>query len=160
MPDQAVYADAEDLQAYWRPLSAAEQARANVLFGAAADLINEQRGSDTFVDTAKHWVSLDMVKRAMISAADGVRQLDQAMAGITANQTFVNPTGALYLLPAEIQRLNGWPTQTIFSVHLKSNSRVPLEPWNYQQSSQSTFPTLPDPFPYPYYPYPYYPFYS
>lgn len=159
MTTKATYAAADDLAGYWRPLSDAEQQRATVLLGAAADLINEQRGADDFVPTARKWVSLDMVKRAMLSQSDGVAQQAQAMTDMSVTQTFVNPAGALYITKDELGRLNGWPAQTAFSVPLKSNVRVPLEPWNYQQSSQVDLP-MPDPLPYPYYPYPYYPTYS
>jgi hypothetical protein len=148
------------LEGYWRPLTDTEAARATVLLGAAGDLINEQRGSENFVATACKWVSLDMVKRAMLSQADGVSQQQQAMTDMSVNQVFVNPAGALYITADELRRLNGWPEQNAFSIPLKSNVRVPLEPWNYQQSSQVDLPILPNPLPYPYYPYPYYPYYG
>jgi hypothetical protein len=132
------YATQTDLAGYWRVLSSAEQTRATVLLGAAADRINELPNAANFVSSACHWVSLDAVKRAMIvGAAEGVKSLDQSMAGMSVNQAFVNPMGALYITAREINRLRGRVGQSAGSVVLTSRVRVPHEPWNFQP------PTLP-----------------
>jgi hypothetical protein len=138
----AVYAEADDLVDYWRPLSQAEQDRAEILLGYAANLINELPGAaDTNGDpvfsaaTAKH-VCLDMVKRAMIGGG-GVSQSTQSMADMSASMTYTNPVGNLYLTNSERDRLFGYQTGGAFSLTLSSNARVPLQPWNYQQSSQT-----------------------
>lgn len=130
----ASYATAADLAGYWRPLSDAEQARATVLLGAAADLINEQPGAADFISTACKWVSLDMVKRVMAApAGDGVKQMSQTLNEVGSVQmSYVNPTGNLYLTRKELDRLSGRPGGAAFSVTLGSNARVPNEPWNLQ----------------------------
>ncbi|MBY0440982.1 MAG: Ig-like domain-containing protein [Mycobacteriaceae bacterium] len=133
----ATYADVEDLAGYWRPLSDAEQSRAGVLLGAAADRINEFPGAQNFVQTACKWVSLDMVKRAMIGGG-GERSLSQSMADIEVTQQFANPMGELYLTAKEVNRLRGRFGQAAGSVVLSSNVRVPLQPWNFQSSFQAS----------------------
>lgn len=132
------YATEQDLAAYWRPLTQAEQSRATSLLGAAADAINELPGASGFVSTARHWVSLDMVKRAMIGGdGDSTKSLSQSMAGMSATQQFVNPTGALYLTAKERNRLRGRFGQAAGSVVLGSHARVPEQPWNFQPSFQA-----------------------
>lgn len=138
-PLPASYATVGDLAGYWRQLTDAEQQRAAVLLNAAADLINELPGAANFVPTACKWVSLDMVKRAMIGGGGEMSQ-SQAMAGMNVQRTFANPMGELYITPKEVDRLNGRYGPAAFSVVLDSNARVPLEPWNYQQSSQTDSP--------------------
>lgn len=129
------YAAAADLVAYWRTLSDAETARATVLLGAAGDLIDEQPGAADFVETALKWVSLDMVKRAMIGGG-GITQGSQAMADMSASNTYFNPVGNLYLTSQELRRLIG-PTPPTASIKPTNNSRVPTQAWNYQQSAQT-----------------------
>lgn len=146
MPLPAAYASALDLADYWRPLSEAEQARATVLLGYAATLINElpgaadADGNPAFSPaTCKH-VSLDMVKRAMIGGG-GIGGGSQAMADMTHTVSYVNPVGNLYLTSQELARLQGHPyTGAMGSLTLASNVRVPGHIWNYQQSSQTDGP--------------------
>jgi hypothetical protein len=131
------YATVEELATYWRPLSNAEADRADDLLTRAATLINEERGAATFVQSACNAVSLDMVKRAMLGGS-GVSGSTQAMADMSATVTYVNPVGNLYLTRAELQRLTGEPSGAAFSLTPTSNTRVPLNRWNYQQSTQTT----------------------
>ena len=129
------YATATDLAGYWRPLSSAEQERATILLGAAADLINEQPGSADFVATACKWVSLDMVKRVMASPGGaGVKDMSESLDNIgSVSYSYVNPAGNLYLTGRELDRLAGRPAGGgAFSLPLTSNVRVPSEPWNSQ----------------------------
>lgn len=141
MPLPETYATATDLAAYWRPLSEAEQARATVLLGFAATLINERPGAAEFSPgTCKH-VSLDMVKRAMLKG-DGVLSdtESQSMADMTAANTrrYLNPAGNLYLTDQEADRLaRQFGGGAAMSLTLSSNVRVPGEPWNNQPAAQS-----------------------
>lgn len=140
MPLPTSYASADELAAYWRPLSGAEQARATVLLGFAAGLINEQPGAQEFSPgTCKH-VSLDIVKRAMLRG-DGVLSdtESQSMADMTAANTrrYLNPAGNLYLTDQEADRLARQFGAAAMSLTLSSNVRVPGEPWNNQPSAQS-----------------------
>jgi hypothetical protein len=132
-----LYATASELGAYWRPLSDLESARATVLLQAAGDLIDEQEGSDSFVLTACKWVSLDMVKRAMISM-DGITSQSQGMGDMNVSQTFANPMGRLQLQPRELRRLKGLGVESrLFSLAGTNNVRVPYTVWGYQYASQT-----------------------
>ena len=131
------YASADDLAAYWRPLSDLERARADVLLQAAGDLIDEQQGSASFVSTACYWVSLDMVKRAMIGA-DGITNQSQSMGDMNVSQTFANPMGRLQLQPRELRRLKGLGADSRqFALTMTNNVRVPYTVWGYQYASQT-----------------------
>ena len=138
------YADARDLADYWRPLSDLEAARASVLLEAAGDLIDEQ-GSADFVQTACKWVSLDMVKRAMIGA-DGITNQSQSMGDMNVSQTFANPMGRLRLEPRELRRLKGLGVESRqFSLTQTNNVRVPYTVWGYQYASQTDGAIIPAP---------------
>lgn len=124
------YAVAAQLAGYWRTLSDAELARATVLLGAAGDLIDEKPGSANFVETALTWVSLDMVKRAMIGGG-GVNSVQQGMADMTAQVQYANPMGNLYITPQELSRLIG-PRAPTGSIKPTNHARAPREIWNNQ----------------------------
>lgn len=145
LPDD--YASATDLAKYWRPLSADEQTRATDLLVRAATLINEipgaadEHGNPAFSAAACEHVSLDMVKRALLSRGDGQIETTAAMADMSATARYLNPVGNLYLTPQEIRRLintlsDGRGSQ-LFSLTPASNVRVPGQPWNHQNSSQT-----------------------
>lgn len=141
LPDH--YASAATLAAYWgRSLSTAEQTRATDLLGRAATLINEipgaadENGDLRFSEKACEHVSLDMVKRAMLSRGDGAFETSAEMADMTGTVKYVNPVGNLYLTDQELNRLTGRVGQVGNSITLVSNVRVPGEPWNHQPSSQ------------------------
>jgi hypothetical protein len=83
------------------------------------------------------WVSLDMVKRAMLGGG-GEKAESQAMLGMSVNRTFANPMGDLYLTSKEVNRLRGRFGQSAGSVVLSSHAfGFRMEPWNFQP------PTLP-----------------
>jgi hypothetical protein len=131
------YATATDLAGYWRPLSDVEQSRATVLLDAAGDLIDEQPGSVDFVETATKWVSLDMVKRAMVGL-DGITSQSQAMGDMSVSQSFANPMGKLYITEKELQRLRGFGVGSKqFALVMTNNVRVPYTAWGYQYASQT-----------------------
>jgi hypothetical protein len=127
------YATSEQLAGYWHALSDADAARATVLLGAAGDLIDERPGSADFVPTALKWVSLDMVKRAMIASAngEGVNSVQQGMADMTANVAFANPMGNLYITPRELARLIGQQPPT-GSIKQTNHAHAPRQIWNSQ----------------------------
>jgi hypothetical protein len=129
------YATASDLADYWRDLSSGEQSRATVLLTAASDRINELPGAQDFVSSARHWVSLDMVKRAMIGGG-GEKTESQSMLGMSVSRQFANPMGDLYITSKEVNRLRGRFGQSASSIVLSSHARVPLEPWNFQPTWQ------------------------
>lgn len=133
----APYTTWQQLQVYWgRSLDADEQARATDLLVRAARRINELPGSGSFNAGTCEDVSLDMVKRAMLSKGDGVVETSASMADMEGIQRYANPTGKLYITSEERNRLAGKPPQA-FSLTPTSNVRVPMNPWTYQQSSQT-----------------------
>ena len=105
------FATTPDLAARWRPLSQAEQDRAEVLlddaawwlqawFVAAGDLAALAADDPALADGLKI-LSCAMVKRAMTSAGDGVGQAQQVMGPFTAQISYRNPDGSLYLYSSE-----------------------------------------------------------
>ena len=110
-----------DLEARWRTLSTAEQARADVLLGDASQLIVDLRP-----DLASHVsaatleaIVCAMVKRAMQGPVDldGVTQTQQTAGPFSQGVSFANPSGDLYLTKGEKQRL-GIGVQRAFSIDL------------------------------------------
>lgn len=141
------YAQVDDLETYWRPLSDAEQGRATSLLGWAAKRIGEEPNSRSFDPLVCAEVSMIMVKRAMINGTgDGVGETttQQTMDVVSSSVTsrYVNPVGNLYLTQAEADRLAGrTAVGSAFSLTLSSNARVPGYPWNRQQCAQVDGPT-------------------
>lgn len=120
------YATYSDLEARWRPLSAAEQDRATILLEDASQILRDlSPGLDDRVLTDE--VSLitlcsvvcAMVKRVMQGPADfdGVTQQQQTAGPFMQGVTFSNPTGDLYLTKFEKRRL-GIGQQKAFMVDL------------------------------------------
>lgn len=128
------FATFAELATYWRPLTEAEQARATDLLKRASRRIRELPGSADFNPDTCNDIVLDMVKRAMIGGG-GVSSGTQAMADITATQTYVNPVGNLYVTSEEKTRLYGYSPPT-FSLTPTSNAHVPHQRWNRQPSRQ------------------------
>ncbi|HIW77052.1 MULTISPECIES: Gp19/Gp15/Gp42 family protein [Gordonibacter] len=109
------FATIEDLQARWRTLTADEQARATAKLADASVIIATecQRAGVDVADpdelTAANLclTTCEMVKRAMLAGTD---QVPMSSYNITAGpfseqQTFVNPSGDLYLTSKERARL-------------------------------------------------------
>lgn len=126
----APFATVGDLEARWRPLDEAEEARASVLIDDAADLLISLRPS-LEDDIANGVVSLasaaivvcNMVKRSMQAGEDGregVTQQQQGAGPFSLSMSFANPTGDLYLTKPEKKRLK-IGTQQAFVVDLISD---------------------------------------
>lgn len=135
----AAYATSDQLATYWRALSDAEEARATVLLGYAAALINQLPGAldddgDPVLDTEiAAMVSMDMVKRAM-TGGDGIKSQQQGMADVTSTivyQSVGGQLGTLYLTTDEKKLLIGGGAAA-FSVGYANTPSVPRLPWIYQ----------------------------
>ncbi|MEV4155415.1 Gp19/Gp15/Gp42 family protein [Nocardia salmonicida] len=105
------FATSADLVERWKPLSQAEEARATTLLGDAAwwmkvwfkefgDLV-VLAAADPELAEGLEILSCSMVKRAMTSAGDGVGQAQQVMGPFTAQISYRNPDGNLYIYTAE-----------------------------------------------------------
>ena len=103
------FATVSDLEARWRGLSEAEQARATVLLADASALIR---------DTVPKWgqvsdqtlraICCAVVRRAMsvdVDLPDGVSSFNETAGQFSHQMSFANPTGDLYLTRAEKARM-------------------------------------------------------
>jgi hypothetical protein len=117
------FATADDLAARWRPLSAEEEARADILLGDASQLILDE-DKVGILDALEDPPSLTlvrivcaMVRRAMMSGGDSASQTQQAAGPFSISTTFANPGGDLYLTSAE-RRAIGFSSQRAGSVDM------------------------------------------
>ena len=119
------YATLEDLQSRWRQLSADEQQRATTLLSDAAvkiALACKQSGvaidaADELQSEALKSINCEMVKRAMMSPIDmpPVSNFAQTAGSYSESQTYVNPTGDLYMTLGE-KKMLGIGTQKMGSI--------------------------------------------
>lgn len=106
------FATHEDLEARWRTLSEAEQARADVLLDDAAVYLSQfvtVIEGDEQQAAALKMVSCSMVQRAMlVSENDAFGVSEQSISADIYSQTmrYANPSGDLYLTAGE-KRLLG-----------------------------------------------------
>ena len=110
------FATATDLAAVWRPLSTAEQTRANVLLTIASAIIREAcpevddrlTADPPTLDAAiPKWVACQMARRVMSSGVNtpDISQQSQAIGSVSASFTLANPSGDLYLTRSELRML-------------------------------------------------------
>ena len=119
------YATLEDLQSRWRQLSADEQQRATTLLSDAAvkiALACKQSGVaidavDELQSEALKSINCEMVKRAMMSPIDmpPMSSFAQTAGSYSESQTYVNPTGDLYMTLGE-KKMLGIGTQKMGSI--------------------------------------------
>ena len=119
------YATLEDLQSRWRLLSADEQQRAATLLSDAAvkiALACKQSGvaidaADELQSEALKSINCEMVKRAMMSPIDmpPMSSFAQTAGSYGESQTYVNPTGDLYMTLGE-KKMLGIGTQKMGSI--------------------------------------------
>ena len=119
------YATLEDLQSRWRLLSADEQQRATTLLSDAAvkiALACKQSGvaidaADELQSEALKSINCEMVKRAMMSPIDmpPMSSFAQTAGSYSESQTYVNPTGDLYMTLGE-KKMLGIGTQKMGSI--------------------------------------------
>jgi hypothetical protein len=110
------FATTDDLAARWRPLTAAEEARAEVLIADASSMIRrlypdiDERiaaGAIMLEDIVP--IVCAMVKRVMLAPADldGVEQRSQATGPHSVSDKFSNPMGNMFLTGDEKDILSG-----------------------------------------------------
>ena len=119
------YATLEDLQSRWRLLSADEQQRATTLLSDAAvkiALACKQSGvaidaADELQSEALKSINCEMVKRAMMSPIDmpPMSSFAKTAGSYSESQTYVNPTGDLYMTLGE-KKMLGIGTQKMGSI--------------------------------------------
>lgn len=113
------YADASDIEARWRALSADEETRADALLDDASAILNKLvkvDESDTEQAELLKIVCCDMVIRSLSSTAGaGIDQSSMTAGPYSQSFHFVNPSGDLYLTKME-KRLLGIATGYIGSI--------------------------------------------
>lgn len=110
------YATVDDLAAAWRPLTAAEEVRADALLARASRMIL-RRWSDVderiaagdlhAADVAD--VVLEMVQSAMSSPAPGVEQYSENVGPFGGSVKYANPMGRLFFTAEMVRVFEGTP---------------------------------------------------
>ena len=112
------YATLEDLAALWRPMTAAEQARASPLLevvSASLDVEARKVGKDlsalvaadpSLAIVAKS-VTVDVVARTLMTSTnqEPMTQFTQSAGGYSASGSFLVPGGGLFIKKSELARL-------------------------------------------------------
>lgn len=112
------YATLEDLAALWRPMTAAEQARASPLLevvSASLDVEARKVGKDlsalvaadpSLAIVAKS-VTVDVVARTLMTSTnqEPMTQFTQSAGGCSASGSFLVPGGGLFIKKSELARL-------------------------------------------------------
>ena len=123
------FATVADLEARWRDLSDAEEARASVLLDDAAAYLQSlvEVDPDDEVQAANlKMVSCNMVKRAMSSAASdafGVTNATATMGPFSQQVAYANPSGDMYVSKSE-RAILGIGTATIGSIRAHTDVRT------------------------------------
>lgn len=115
------YADIEDIEALWRPLTEAEKARALSLLPIISDRIRFEAAEvgmdydailaeDPVLASVAKGVTVDVVARTLMtptsSGAYGpMTQISESAGGYSASGTFLNPGGGLFLKRDELRTL-------------------------------------------------------
>lgn len=103
------FATVSDLEARWRGLSEAEQARAAVLLADASALIRDMvPGWEQVSEQTLRAICCAVVRRAMsvdVDLPDGVSSFNETAGPFSQQMSFSNPTGDLYLTRAEKARM-------------------------------------------------------
>lgn len=123
------FATVADLEARWRDLSDAEEARASVLLDDAAAYLQAlvEVDPDDEVQAANlKMVSCNMVKRAMSSSASdafGVTNATATMGPFSQQVAYANPSGDMYVSKSE-RVILGIGTATIGSIRAHTDIRT------------------------------------
>lgn len=128
-PSGTSYATVEELEAYWRPLTEAEQARANTLIAIASARLRvyaSRKGvalDDKFDDDEDYaatvkWVVMEAVKRAIATPVDTppVDNYSQSAGPYSENYRFTNPSGDLWFKKSELLSIGLAGLQTLNSI--------------------------------------------
>ncbi|SNY84069.1 Phage protein Gp19/Gp15/Gp42 [Nocardia amikacinitolerans] len=151
----ADFATPAQLEAFWHPLSEAEEERATVLLGYVAALIRNEwsdiddriasfdddpRPADALDPTVPQFISITAVKRAMIggtSGGDGVSSEMKVGGPYTHQTSYSNPMGNLYLTATERRQLSpGGARRRAFTVNpIAETAGTGLPYWDWERAS-------------------------
>lgn len=108
------FATVEDLERRWKKLSEAERERAEVLLDDASDFIRaefaytgkELDDTDELMRSNLRIVTCSVVKRMMAASVDqAISQMSQTAGSYSAQMTFANPNGDMYMTDREYRLL-------------------------------------------------------
>jgi hypothetical protein len=129
MADLTPFATVEELEAYWRTLTTAEQTRATALLLIASNRLRLiASNSDVDLDakiaaneayeSILQWVVMEAAKRAMQMPSDQppVESWSQTAGPYSENYKYANPTGDLWFRKAELAALGLSGRQTLGSI--------------------------------------------
>lgn len=101
----AAFAEVDDLESRWRPLSDAEKDRAAVLLEDAAAILRAELAMAGKSDEGPHellrLVNCSMVRRAMASSFEDCTQATVTAGSFSQQMSFANPSGNLYITADE-----------------------------------------------------------
>lgn len=111
------FAQIEDLELRWRPLTPSETPKAEALLVDASVMLTAAVNVDNIDAGLLKIVVCRMVQRAMTSEAGGVDQLTMAAGPFSQNVRYTNPHGDLYISKSD-RRTLGLGRQHAFTVDL------------------------------------------
>lgn len=112
------YATVQDVQTLWRPLTAAEQTRAEALIPVICSSLREEarkvgkdldamiEADNDLVEVAKS-VTVDVLARALMTSTnqEPTSQFAESALGYSVSGTFLVPGGGLFIKKSELARL-------------------------------------------------------
>jgi len=130
------FATAVQLQAYWRPLTASETSRANIMLTLASNrlrviaedvsinLDTKKDASEAYASTLQ-WVTMEAVKRALQTPTDQppVETWAQTAGPYSENYKYTNPSGDLWFKKTELSALGIYGSQSLSSI-LSTNEAI------------------------------------
>ncbi len=136
MPILTPFATVDELEAFWRVLTDAEQERAEILLtlasnrlrliaeGSVTDLDAKVLASEAYKSTLQ-WVVMEAVKRALQTPIDlpPVETYSQTAGPYSENYKYTNPTGDLWFKKAELSAIGLSGNQSLGSI---STSRADI----------------------------------
>lgn len=137
MEDLTPYANAADLAAYWRTLTAEEEKRANALLPLASnrlrakaleidlDIDAKSTASPLYKSLLKS-VVLEAVKRAIQTPQDTppIDSYQQTAGPYSTNYKLTNPGGDLWFKKSELAEIGLTGSQSIFSLTPKTRANI------------------------------------
>lgn len=142
MADLTPFATVDDLAAFWRPITEAEEPRATTLLLLASNRLR-QMAEDASIDLdAKveaseiykanvQWVVMEAVKRAMLTPVDQapVDTFQQTAGPYSENYKYTNPSGDLWFKKSELSAIGLAGTQRLGSISTTPNNDI-YAPWS------------------------------
>jgi hypothetical protein len=129
------FADIEDIENLWRPLSPAEKERAENLLPVVSDSLrsaadNVGKSLDQMIAEKPHLknvaksVTVDVVARTLMTSTDTepMTQMSQSALGYSVSGTYLVPGGGLFIKKSELARL-GLKRQQIGVIDLWDGSK-------------------------------------